>query len=43
MHEKGVTATIEVVAYGEERTVATNKTTEGRAKNRRTEIEIYIK
>ncbi|MDR1347445.1 MAG: OmpA family protein [Prevotellaceae bacterium] len=43
LQEKGVNAVIEVVAYGEERSVATNKTTEGRSKNRRTEIEIYIK
>ncbi|MDR1552417.1 MAG: OmpA family protein [Prevotellaceae bacterium] len=43
LHEKGVNNVIEIAAYGEERSVATNKTTEGRAKNRRTEIEIYIK
>ncbi|MDR1198151.1 MAG: OmpA family protein [Prevotellaceae bacterium] len=43
LQEKGVTAAIEVVAYGEERSIATNKTADGRAKNRRTEIEIYIK
>jgi outer membrane protein OmpA-like peptidoglycan-associated protein len=40
---KGVNAVIEIFACGEERTAATNKTAEGRAKNRRTEIEIYIK
>ncbi|MDR2065931.1 MAG: OmpA family protein [Prevotellaceae bacterium] len=43
LHEKGVNAVIEIAAYGEERSAATNKTSEGRAKNRRTEIEIYIK
>lgn len=43
LQEKGVNAPIEIAAYGEERSAATNKTPEGRAKNRRTEIEIYIK
>ncbi|MDR2291991.1 MAG: OmpA family protein [Prevotellaceae bacterium] len=43
LQEKGVNALIEIAAFGEERSVATNKTAEGRAKNRRTEIEIYIK
>ncbi|MDR3286180.1 MAG: OmpA family protein [Prevotellaceae bacterium] len=40
LQEKGITAKIETVGYGEEHSVATNKTTKGRAKNRRTEIEI---
>jgi outer membrane protein OmpA-like peptidoglycan-associated protein len=43
LKEKGVNAVIEIAAYGEERSIATNKTSKGRAKNRRTEIEIYIK
>ncbi|MDR0420456.1 MAG: OmpA family protein [Prevotellaceae bacterium] len=42
LQEKGITATIETEGYGEEHSIATNKTTDGRAKNRRTEIEIKI-
>jgi outer membrane protein OmpA-like peptidoglycan-associated protein len=43
LQEQGISAAIEISAYGEERSIATNKTAEGRAKNRRTEIEIHIK
>jgi outer membrane protein OmpA-like peptidoglycan-associated protein len=43
LQEKGVAATIETAGYGEEHSIATNKTVDGRARNRRTEIEIYIK
>ena len=43
LQEKGVKSQITAIGYGEERTAATNKTSEGRAKNRRTEIKIDIK